>query len=274
MIIEDEEHNFSLFRECLSGTLVENLATKNPSKLKKKAAKGRDSRNTVEVPEKKREEDNDDVEDLAEFLDVDARNSSFSWPYSLTTLQYIATELFTSFPADLRTLSYSRTQQDCNVSEAYNDPLPMSTADALLRVIPPSVSDSLEAYAILPSLADLPRLLLAIIQEYVKVARSPPPALSATRASACEICDRSWIPLTYHHLIPKQMHAKAFKRGWHEQWRLNSVAWLCRACHSFVHRMASNEELAKELWTVERLMEREDLQAWAKWIARVRWKSR
>lgn len=256
MTLEDEEHNLSLFRECLSGTLIENLAAKNPYKSNKRAAKNRDSHNTFEVPEKKWEEDNDHVEDLAEFFD------------------YIATELFTSFPADLRTLSYSRTQQDCKLSEAYGDRLPISTADALLQIIPPSVSDSLEAYALLPSLTDLPRLLLAITQEYVNVARSPPQALSATRASACEICDRSWIPLTYHHLIPKQMHAKAIKRGWHEQWRLNSVAWLCRACHSFVHRMASNEELAKELWTVERLMEREESQAWAKWIGRVRWKSR
>lgn len=257
MVIEEEKHNLDLFRECLSGPLIEKLVVKKPSKSKKKAAKGRHSHKTLEVPERNREEDIDDADDLADFID------------------YIATELFTSFPADLRTLSYSAAQQDPKISEAYDDPLPTSTADALLQGIPPSVNDSLEAYALLPSLTDLPRLLLPITQEFANVARSPPPPVwSATRASACEICERSWIPLTYHHLIPKQMHTKAIKRGWHEQWRLNSVAWLCRACHSFVHRMASNEELAKELWTIERLMEREDLQAWAKWIGRVRWKSR
>jgi len=52
------------------------------------------------------------------------------------------------------------------------------------------------------------------------------------------------------------------------------VAWLCRACHSFVHRAASNEELGKDYWSVERLMAREDVQNWAKWVGRVRWKSR
>ena len=54
MVIEDEEHNFNLFRECLSGALVENIAAKKP-KLKKKAAKGQDSRSTGEVLEKKQQ---------------------------------------------------------------------------------------------------------------------------------------------------------------------------------------------------------------------------
>lgn len=64
------------------------------------------------------------------------------------------------------------------------------------------------------------------------------------------------------------------KRGWHEEWELNKVAWLCRACHSFVHRAASNEELAKTLYSVELLAEREDVQAFVGWIGRVRWKKR
>lgn len=136
------------------------------------------------------------------------------------------------------------------------------------------MSDSLETYGILMDPSDLSKLLTPIFQDYVNNVTSPPPVWSATRASACEICDRSWIPLTYHHLVPKQIHAKAIKRGWHEEWRLNSVAWLCRACHSFVHRIASNEELGRDYWSVERLTEREDVQNWAKWVGRVRWKAR
>lgn len=99
------------------------------------------------------------------------------------------------------------------------------------------------------------------------MATQPPPPLDLSRkADACEICLRDWIPLTYHHLIPCQVHAKALKRRWHEEWQLNSVAWLCRACHSLVHRIASNEELAREWWTIERLVEREDVQDFALWI--------
>lgn len=52
------------------------------------------------------------------------------------------------------------------------------------------------------------------------------------------------------------------------------MAWLCRACHSFVHRIASNEELARELFSVEALMEREDVVKWAQWVGKVRWKAR
>lgn len=97
---------------------------------------------------------------------------------------------------------------------------------------------------------------------------------SSTRTTECEICGRDWIPLSYHHLIPKEVHGKVLKRKWHEEWRLNSVAWLCRACHSFVHRCESNEVLARDYWTVERLLEREDVQQWAKWVSRVRWKAK
>lgn len=91
------------------------------------------------------------------------------------------------------------------------------------------------------------------------------------------------MPLTYHHLIPKAAHARVLKRGWHTEDRLNSVAWLCRACHSFVHRLAGNEELAKKYYTVELIVEggtegdvemRERVDAWVKWVGGVRWKSR
>jgi hypothetical protein len=41
-----------------------------------------------------------------------------------------------------------------------------------------------------------------------------------------------------------------------------------------VHSCASNEELAREWWSVERLMEREDVQGFAKWVGGVRWKKR
>jgi hypothetical protein len=64
------------------------------------------------------------------------------------------------------------------------------------------------------------------------------------------------------------------KRGWHEEWRLNSVAWLCRACHGFVHGVGSNEVLAREWWSVELLLGREDVRRWRGWVGRVRWKSR
>lgn len=64
---------------------------------------------------------------------------------------------------------------------------------------------------------------------------------------------------------------------------LNSVAWLCRACHSFVHRLASNEELAKGYYTVDLIRDggvegdedkKVEVEGWVKWVGGVRWKSR
>jgi hypothetical protein len=41
-----------------------------------------------------------------------------------------------------------------------------------------------------------------------------------------------------------------------------------------VHRVASLEELAKEWYTVEKLMEREDVRRFGEWVGKVRWKSK
>ena len=153
------------------------------------------------------------------------------------------------------------------------DSSPSALEDLLLQV-PPDVTESLSTYGLLPPGTSFPPLFAAALTQYIETVAAPPPVWANTRASACEICERDWVRLTYHHLIPKQVHDKVLKRKWHEPWRLNSVAWLCRACHDFVHRIASNEELARELWSVDRLMARDDVRAWAAWVGRIRWKHR
>lgn len=185
----------------------------------------------------------------------------------------MATEIFSSLPSDLQTLFYRATQDCPRLAQKYATPIPPANLESIQAAIPLSVLDSLQAYALLSDQASFPDLLASILNSYISSVTAPPPPWSSTRASACEICDRSWINLTYHHLIPKQVHVKVIKRGWHEEWRLNSVAWLCGACHRFVHRIAGNEELARELWTVDRLLEREDVRAWAEWVGKIRWKA-
>ena len=41
-----------------------------------------------------------------------------------------------------------------------------------------------------------------------------------------------------------------------------TTAGTARPCHSTVHRTASNDDLAKSLYTVDLLLEREDIQRW------------
>lgn len=187
--------------------------------------------------------------------------------------QFLASEVFTSLPSTLQTLSYTAIQQTPTLlTTTYPIPLPYSLLESLTSTLPTSVSDTLTTYGILSSATDIPELLSPLLTDYISAVTAPPPIWSTTRTEACEICERSWIPLSYHHLIPRSVHDKVRKRGWNEEWQLNSVAWLCRACHGFVHRMASNEELAREWFTVERIMNREDVTVWAGWVGRIRWK--
>lgn len=143
--------------------------------------------------------------------------------------------------------------------------------------------DSLESCGLLPTSSDATdqyHFFTPVLNSYVSSITAAPPIWSTTRTTECELCQRSWIPLTYHHLIPKSTHERVLKRRWHSEEMLNSVAWLCRACHSFVHRMASNEELAKTYYTMELIQmggsdgEKKDVvEGWVKWVGKVRWKS-
>jgi hypothetical protein len=188
--------------------------------------------------------------------------------------KYITSEFFTSLPASLQTLTYTEWLNDAAL-QAYTPPLKPQAASSVLNLLPPTINDSLVSYSFLPLDTSLQEFLTPVLNAYLTALTTPPPPPSMTRnlATECEICSRSWIPLTYHHLIPKEVHAKVVKRGWHHENQLQNVAWICRACHSFVHRIASNEELAREWFTVERLLEREDVRDFASWVGRVRWKA-
>lgn len=255
--------NYEVFRECISSAVVEKSEQSKDTALKsirRRAQKARRSvkrdglavdNSSITAPVGRA-----DPEELAEFVD------------------FIAMESFSSLPEPLQSLSYSTLQHSPQLQDIYSTPLSTSTLETITSPIPLSVTDSLTVYGIIPFPSDLPQFLRAPLTEYIDSVASPPPVWITTRTNACEICERDWIPLSYHHLIPKEVHAKVLKKGWHDEWMLNSVAWLCRACHSFVHRMASNEELAREWYTVDRILERDDVQDWARWVGRVRWKAK
>lgn len=189
-------------------------------------------------------------------------------------VEYIAEEAWQALPAELRGLTYA-SLQDKRLAGIYALPISSELVEKITNALPSSIPDTLQTYQLVcPPTSDLPSFLTPILTAYLISTLSPPPTPSSTRTPACEICDRDWIALTYHHLIPKAVQAKVLKRGWHPESRLQDVAWLCRACHSFVHRMAGNEELAREWWSVERILGREDVGRWRKWVGDVRWKKR
>ncbi|EKD15044.1 hypothetical protein MBM_06805 [Drepanopeziza brunnea f. sp. 'multigermtubi' MB_m1] len=255
-----EESNFLLFRDCLSTPLIE-LSSNTPANPSKKTRRARGGRKNAIKPVVPIEDESktSDAEELGEFID------------------YLATEIFSSLPPEVRSLSHSTWLNGTPSHQAlYTTPLSPSVAGGILDTLPPSIGDSLTSYALLPDLKTPAEFLAPVLNGYVEtLLRPPPPPRQTLRdVDECEICARGWIPLTFHHLIPRGVHAKALKRGWHAEDQLENVAWLCRACHSFVHRVATLEELAREFFTVERLVEREDVRRFAEWVGKVRWKAR
>ncbi|OCT44019.1 hypothetical protein CLCR_00131 [Cladophialophora carrionii] len=241
---DNDNDNYDAFENCLFSAVVGKLTT-GPKKSPKKTSLASQAANTPTEP---------DPSELAEFSD------------------YLAMEIFSSLPEQLQHLSHQSLRNE-SLSEKWSLPLTLTVLEELVAHISGDVIDSLTAYGlIVPPGSDVQSFLAPVLSGYISAVTTPPPKWIDTRTDACEICEREWVPMTYHHLIPKQVHAKVLKRNWHEEHQLNSVAWLCRACHSFVHRMASNEELARDWYTVDLICQREDVQKWAQWVRRVRWK--
>lgn len=72
----------------------------------------------------------------------------------------------------------------------------------------------------------------------------------------CPICGRAYDrTMTAHHLIP---HAKKGK----ETVVLHSI------CHSKIHSIFTNAELNNYYHTIDRIMEREEMVKFAKWVAK------
>lgn len=224
---ESESSNFQIFRDCLATALVQ-TSTKDTS-LKKR---GRNRHKNLPVPEDSIQSENGNADDLADFVDVFPLLSSCA--FHVNTHEYIATEIFTSLPTILCTLAYTKYNNSSALQTLYSIPLSPQTTSSLLASLPPEITDSLTTYAFLPPHKTLPEFLTPILTSYIETVTAPPLPMTTQRemASECEICERGWIPLTYHHLIPREVHAKVLKRGWHDEGKLNDAAWLCRACHS------------------------------------------
>lgn len=77
----------------------------------------------------------------------------------------------------------------------------------------------------------------------------------AVKKSTCELCGRSPVDTTVHHLIPRE------EGGSH-----GPTAALCRTCHKQIHALYSNKELAIRLYTIKLLQEDEKINKYIKWV--------
>ena len=278
---DEDNPNFALFRDCLSATLLKPAPDSAPASAPKQRRVRRRAKSsaqdakaatstTLSTPSAKDSEssktsgfiagEQGDAEELADFI------------------EYLSSEIFDSLPNGLRELDHRSWRDDEALQAEYM--LPLTTTNLVSLNLPMEITDSLRTYSLispdptidspLPSCPEA--FLIPILTPYIETLTTPPPASYMTRADACEICGRDWIPLSYHHLIPRFVHDKAVKRGWHKKEDLQNVAWLCGACHRFVHHWRSHEDLARDYYTVDLLLEEEEVRRFAAWAGKLRWK--
>ncbi|CAO1636604.1 unnamed protein product [Parajaminaea phylloscopi] len=92
----------------------------------------------------------------------------------------------------------------------------------------------------------------------------------------CELCTRS-MPLTAHHLIPKSEHDRILRQrepAFTLQEMRTRFAWLCRPCHSAVHKLVDSRAMADQYNTLERLEELEAVTRWAKYASGLKERSK
>jgi 5-methylcytosine-specific restriction enzyme A len=71
----------------------------------------------------------------------------------------------------------------------------------------------------------------------------------------CQLCGRSPVETTVHHLLPREMGGS-----------YGPTANLCIPCHKHIHAVYTNEELAARLSSLQELREDETIARFIKWI--------
>ena len=85
--------------------------------------------------------------------------------------------------------------------------------------------------------------------------------------SGCALCERSGLPLTRHHLIPRTRHRnKRNKREFDRDDVRQRVLLLCRDCHAQVHALLDEKQLEREYNTRERLLSHPQVARFVEWL--------
>ncbi len=87
------------------------------------------------------------------------------------------------------------------------------------------------------------------------------------KTEQCQLCQRTDIQLTKHHLIPKSQHSKnRTRKMFTKSQRITSIAWLCRPCHSMIHHYVSEKDMAQRYYTLDALLEFSQIVEFIVWI--------
>ena len=77
--------------------------------------------------------------------------------------------------------------------------------------------------------------------------------------NTCPLCNRPIPPQfeSKHHLVPK---LRGGKKG--------AVAVLCKSCHSKIHSILSETELARHFNSVDRLLKHPEIASFTRWLSK------
>jgi hypothetical protein len=85
---------------------------------------------------------------------------------------------------------------------------------------------------------------------------------------SCELCERDVERTSRHHLIPRALHSnKWFKKKYTKE-HMSKTVDLCRNCHREIHKFATEKELGKYHYTLDKLMEHEKIRKFVEWLKR------
>ena len=92
---------------------------------------------------------------------------------------------------------------------------------------------------------------------------------SSQNTSSCVLCQRD-LPLTFHHVIPRFVHKKRWVKKAFTAEQLQEGLWMCRPCHSAIHRFIGHADLARQYRTVADLLGHEQVHRYVLWSRKQR----
>ncbi len=174
----------------------------------------------------------------------------------------ISMAIFVLLPQDLQTLTPSAVQQDYDLIRKQSANRHFWLRSKILDAIPPSIGRSLKDHSIISELDHPNEFFVPVMIRYVEEAL-------VSKAESCGLCTRKNRSLQGHHLTPRSLWPPAPVKSLHGRRDLKARADLCESCHMYVHRFASNQELAADYWNVGLLMKNERVLQWTRMLGRV-----
>lgn len=84
---------------------------------------------------------------------------------------------------------------------------------------------------------------------------------------ACPLCHRQ-VALTFHHLIPKKVHARNFFKKKYKKDELRDGIMICRLCHNGLHDLYDEMTLGKTFNTLDAISADPALSKHFNWVAK------